>query len=324
MTSGVADARLRIPAPVITVEQDSTVQAIAHLVLDRLGAPTSKLAYGRALRDFLSWYARQPAARFDKATVQRYRAELLDGGLAPSSINQRLCAIRALAQEAADNGLVDPQLAAGVGKVKGVKSAGTRAGNWLTQLQAQALLDAPNADTVKGIRDQALLGVLLGCGLRRSELAALDFVHVQQRDGRWAIVDIVGKGQRVRTVPMPAWTKVLIDRWATTAGVNQGRVFRALRRGNHLTDSYGMSPDAIADVVLAYAAPLELSVAAHDCRRTFAKLALKGGARLEQIQLSLGHQSIQTTQRYLGVELDLQDAPCDHLGLSMPAVVSVM
>lgn len=249
-------------------------------------------------------------------------AKLIDAGLAPSSINQRLCAIRALAQEAADNHLIEDQLASGVGKVKGVKSAGTRAGNWLTQAQAQALLDAPDANTLKGTRDQALLGVLLGCGLRHSELAALDFVHVQQRDGRCAIVDIVGKGQRVRTVPMPAWTKVLLESWATAAGLSQGRVFRALRRGNHLTKSTSMSPDAIADVVLAYAATLNLNVAAHDCRRTFAKLALKGGARLEQIQLSLGHQSIQTTQRYLGVELDLQDAPCDHLGLSMPATGS--
>jgi integrase len=111
---------------------------------------------------------------------------------------------------------------------------------------------------------------------------------------------------------------VLIDRWALLAGLADGRVFRALRRGDHLTNSQGMSPDAIADVVFVHAAPLELDVAAHDCRRTFAKLALKGGARLEQIQLSLGHQSIQTTQRYLGVELDLQDAPCDHLGLRMP------
>jgi integrase len=113
---------------------------------------------------------------------------------------------------------------------------------------------------------------------------------------------------------------VPIDRWTTAAGLNQGRVFRAMRRGNHLTDSRGMSPDAIADVVLAYAALLGLGVGPHDCRRTFAKLALKGGARLEQIQLSLGHQSIQTTQRYLGVELDLQDALRDHLGLRMPNV----
>jgi site-specific recombinase XerD len=253
--------------------------------------------------------------------VQRYRAELASAGLAPSSINQRLCAVRALAQEAADNHLVDPQLASGIGKVKGVKSAGTRTGNWLTQTQAQALLDAPDTATLKGARDQAILGVLLGCGLRRSELAALTFGHLQQRDGRCAIVDIVGKGNRVRTVPMPAWTRVLIDRWALLASLADGCVFRALRRGDHLTASEGMSSDAIADVVFAHAAPLQLDVAAHDCRRTFAKLALKGGARLEQIQLSLGHQSIQTTQRYLGVELDLQDAPCDHLGLRMPRVV---
>jgi integrase len=67
------------------------------------------------------------------------------------------------------------------------------------------------------MRDQAILGVLLGCGRRRSELAALTFGHLQQRDARWAIVDIVGKGNRVRTVPMPAWTKVLIDAWAGAA-----------------------------------------------------------------------------------------------------------
>jgi integrase len=63
--------------------------------------------------------------------------------------------------------------------------------------------------------------------------------------------------------------------------------------------------------------PLGIAVAPHDCRRTFAKLALKGGARLEQIQLSLGHASIRTTERYLGVEQDLTDAPCDRLGLRL-------
>ena len=98
MTSGVADAGLHMPASVLTVEQDNRVEMITRLVLDRLGAATSKLAYSRALRDFLGWYGRPPAARFDKATVQRYRTELMDDGLAPSSINQRLCAIRALAQ----------------------------------------------------------------------------------------------------------------------------------------------------------------------------------------------------------------------------------
>lgn len=58
-------------------------------------------------------------------------------------------------------------------------------------------------------------------------------------------------------------------------------------------------------------------IAAHDLRRTFAKLAHKGGAPVEQIQLTLGHASLKTTERYLGIEQDLIDAPCDRLGLRL-------
>ena len=89
-----------------------------------------------------------------------------------------------MAAEAADNGLLAPEQAVGILRVKGVKSKGIRVGNWLSLPQAQALLGAPDVATVKGLRDRAMLAVLLGCGLRRSEVAALTFVHVQQRDGR--------------------------------------------------------------------------------------------------------------------------------------------
>jgi len=75
----------------------------------------------------------------------------------------------------------------------------------------QALLNAPDITTKKGLRDRAIIAVLLGCGLRRSEVAALTLKHIQQRDGRWCIVDLVGKHGRVRTVPMPTWVKVAID-----------------------------------------------------------------------------------------------------------------
>lgn len=77
-----------------------------------------------------------------------------------------------------------------------------------------------------------------------------------------------------------------------------------------------MTPQAVHDVVIEYGAVLGLEIAAHDLRRTFAKLAHKGGSGLEQIQLSLGHKSLVTTERYLGVEQSLTDAPCDHLGLT--------
>src|ERR1700674_3769864 len=76
-----------------------------------------------------------------------------------------------------------------------------------------------------------------------------------------------------------------------------------------------MSADAIADVVTTYARPLGWGLAPHDLRRTFAKLARNGQAPLEQIQLALGHQNIQTTQRYIGSELDLANAACDRLGI---------
>ena len=87
--------------------------------------------------------------------------------------------------------------------ILGVASKGVRLGNWLSIRQAETLLNTPDATTITGLRDRAILAVLLGCGLRRSEVAALTMGHVQQRDGRWCVVDLVGKHGRVRTIPMP-------------------------------------------------------------------------------------------------------------------------
>jgi site-specific recombinase XerD len=136
-----------------------------------------------------------------------------------------MSAIRKLAAEAADNGLLAPELAAGIARVKSAKSVGIRVGNWLSARQAQTLLNAPDVTAVRGLRDRAILAVLLGCGLRRSEVAALTFAHVQQRDGRWCIVDLVGKHSRVRTTPVPNWVKVAIDAWTAPAGDRGGSRF---------------------------------------------------------------------------------------------------
>ena len=131
--------------------------------------------------------------------------------LGPISINVRITAVRKLAVEAGDNGLLAPELASGIARIKGVKTLGVRVGNWLSLLQVQALLNAPNVRTKKGLRDRAMFATLLGCGPRRSELANLTVKHIQQRDSRWCIVDLVGKHGRVRTVPMSSWVKNAID-----------------------------------------------------------------------------------------------------------------
>jgi site-specific recombinase XerD len=86
-----------------------------------------------------------------------------------------------LAYEAADSGLLSPELAAGIRRVKGAKKLGVRLGNWLTQDEARALWQLPDANTLKGTRDRAILATLLGCGLRRRELADLELIHIQRR-----------------------------------------------------------------------------------------------------------------------------------------------
>jgi integrase len=161
-----------------------------------------------------------------------------------------------------------------------------------------------------------MLSVLIGCGLRREEATNLTFEHIQQRDGRWVIVDIVGKRNRVRSVPMPPWTKVLIDAWANAGGLSGGYVFRPMNKGDKVIGLRTTS-QAIWRVVAKYTRMVGVFAAPHDLRRTFAKLAHRGGSPIDQIQLSLGHTSVQTTERYLGVAQDLVDAPCDHLGLKV-------
>jgi site-specific recombinase XerD len=306
-----------LPAPIPHPPPDS-IERLKALVLDSVNSPESKRAYDRGITDFLTWYKTEaPGTGFTKATVQAHRAHLVALGLAASTINVRMSAIRRLAAEAADNGLMDPNIASGVGRVKGVKREGIRTGNWLTVHQAEELINAPDTSTLKGKRDRALLAVLIGCGLRREETATLSLEHIQQRDARWVIVDMKGKGGRIRTAPMPSWTKAAIDEWTTAAGFAAGRVFRPVNKGDNLAGE-SITAQSIFEAVKKEAAGIGLKeIAPHDLRRTFAKLAHKGRAALEQIQLSLGHASIQTTERYLGVRQDLTDAPCDRLGLKL-------
>jgi site-specific recombinase XerD len=223
--------------------------------------------------------------------------------------------IRTPGVAATDNGLLAPERAAGIQRVKSAKSIGVRAGNWLALKQAQALLNAPDVTTLKGLRDRAIVAVLLGCALRQPAVAALTMAHVQQRDGRWCIVDLYGKHGRVRTVPMPVWVKVAIDAWTVRAGVTGGYVFRPVNRADQVQGEV-LSEKVVWQMLRPYATAAGVpGIAPHDCRRTAAKLCRAAGGELEQIQLLLGHASVQTTERYLGTKQDLVHAPNDGIKL---------
>src|SRR5258705_10003298 len=168
----------------IVVPQAAHWQRLKRLVLDSVSSPITRRVYNLGLDEFFEWFGREPRPGFTKATVSAWRVALEARGLGSISINVRITAVRKLAVEAADNGLLAPELAAGIMRIKGVKSKGVRVGNWLSIRQAQMLLNTPDVSTKKGLRDRAMLAVLLGCGLRRSEVAALTFKHIQQRDNR--------------------------------------------------------------------------------------------------------------------------------------------
>ena len=284
-------------------------------VLNSLRSPESKRGYRHAIDEFIQWYCSEPRLSFSKIVVTRYRIFLEDRQLAAGTINGRLAAVRRLAYEAADAGLLSPELAAGIRRVKGERKLGVRLGNWLTADEARRLWQAPTDDALKGKRDRAILAILLGCGLRRRELADLDFAHLQRREEHWAIVDLVGKGGHIRTVPVPDWVKTAIDLWTVSAGISAGKLFRCVcRAGKYWGD--GVTERVVWHVVKDYAKRLGFAtLAPHDLRRSCAKLCHAGGGELEQIQFLLGHVSVQTTERYLGCKQRIRGAVNDHIGI---------
>ena len=300
----------------IITTSNSQLETIKRLVTDGLTSKHSQVMYAKNLDDFLSWYQDQGAPGLSKAIIQHYKNHLLESNYAPATINQKLVAVRRLAIEAADNNLLDPAMLEGIRRIKGVAMAGVRTGNWITLEQAQVLINTPDITTLKGLRDRAILAVMLNAGLRRSEMAKLTFDHIQQRNARWVIVDLTGKGNRVRSVPIASWAKQALDEWTETAGFSKGHIFRPINKGDRLSGEH-LTSQAIQDVVKEYANKTGLKISAHDTRRTFAQLSYQAGAPLDQVQLSLGHASIQTTERYLGTKQNLSIAPCDMMKLHL-------
>jgi integrase len=235
--------------------------------------------------------------------------------LAPGTINLRLGAVRRLAYEAADCGLLSADLAAGIRRVKGVRNLGIRLGNWLTAEQGHALWQAPDGGRLIGKRDRAILCLLLACGLRRHEVVGLRVDDLQRREEHWAIVDMVGKAGHVRTVPIPDWVRKELHNWLTAAGIDRGKIFRRVSKlGKPMAES--LTAKAVWHIVKDSARRIGVAkLAPHDLRRSCARLCQQAGGELQQIQMLLGHVSIQTTERYLGSRQRIRFAVNDRIGI---------
>lgn len=299
-----------------------TTQNINQLVnraLAGLKSANTKRAYGREIKAFLVWLA-QTEQQLSYEALEHYKDYLMEQDKSDMSINAALVAIRAFIRKCAKFEILTPEQSQIICSVESIKTPGRKTGNWLTKKQAENYLQAPkeskNAASLLAYRDRACLALLIGCGLRRAEAQALTIEHIQMREGRWVIVDIVGKRNKTRSVPMASWCKAIVDQWLEKAGIETGFILRVCSWSNAEQKAFvseaQLSCQGIYRTVRRYG-----HVTPHDLRRSFAKIARKNGAQLEQISLSLGHDSIETTQRYLGTDLDLVNSPSDLLQLEV-------
>jgi integrase/recombinase XerD len=274
-------------------------------------AANTRRAYRQRVTRFLRWVA----GRDDPLPVLLvdYLDAMIAGGLAPRSVQTHLSTIKTCVRKAA---ILYPQLAAGLPQLElaeAPKVRGDTIGNRLSEQERDALLSAPDTSTVKGVRDVAILGLLSECGLRRSEVANLDWRHFAEVDGHRVIRDLAGKHGRNRTIPLTAGVLRAIQAWADRTGLDtspDAPVFVSFTGNGKGRKPSGerLSAAGVAHVARYYAGKIGHSeIAPHDLRRTAAALARKAGASIEQVQALLGHASPQTTSRYIGETLNLDD-----------------
>jgi integrase len=302
--------------------QDSLLeQAVTTFVAGM--APNTQRAYSSRLNAFLNWRDRQPSGSF-VVHLKQYVAYLNEEqGLSPRSVQAHINTIKGMLRTAA---ALEPGLAAGLPQLELVKTPHVRGeiqGKRLTAQQARVLLDAPGKDTIKGIRDSVILGLLLTLGLRRSEICSLTWGHIAEIEGHRVIANLKGKHGRIRTLKLPVWLWRLLNEWGETSGIDMvdpdRRIFVPVTKEGHvLTGRAGLTPHAIYKLINVYTVLTDLPpVRPHDLRRTAALLARRGGATIEQVQLMLGHASPQTTSNYIGETLDLDDNAVDYSPLRL-------
>jgi integrase len=190
---------------------------------------------------------------------------------------------------------------------------GTKAHTWLSQIEVKRLLDTCD-DGIVGQRDRLALGLLVAAGLRRREAAELRFddVMLQPSQGKMrTVLDVRGKGAKDRVVPISDRLANAIDEWTAVVGY-KGRVLRSLGRDRKPGDS--ITPTGLYYLVRRRGEEIgKPNLAPHDLRRTFAQLGYEAGVPVTQISRLLGHASIETTQRYLNLDLDLETTVSDFI-----------
>ncbi len=283
-------------------------QQLAYLIsitLDSIPNPNTKRAYSYHLGKFAK--LRLPLSRLG---VLQYTSQPT---LTISNRQMALAALRKLTRNAESDLFLSPIESRQIETIKSPKST-PKIGHWLTLEGVRQLLSLATPNTLDGSRDGALFALLLGCGLRRNEAVTATWDNYRLVDDRHCLVDLLGKGNKYRTVPIPAWASSRIDSWrkrldyevGDPSVVQDGPILRSLMLDRLRYLRRPLDQNGVYVIIRAYSSILGIKFSPHDLRRTLARLMRQAGAPIEQITLILGHESIRTTERYLGGSLVIE------------------
>lgn len=197
-------------------------------------SPNTQRAYRARISHFAAWCAVNPAGRrLDRESVGLWAQELTVGGQSGMAVNQALSAVKRLSTEAANLGWVSWEQAVQIQSLKSRKYRGIKTGTWLTIDQVREFLRLPDRTTLPGMRDAVVLALLTGCGLRRQEACDLETAQCQwtctPTGPRMLIRNLKGKGNRVRTLTVPAWAAEDIRVWTEAARITDGKLLRSFK-----------------------------------------------------------------------------------------------
>lgn len=274
--------------------------------------PHTRTAYQRQLAAFRSycdgcgWHAPTPAL-LRPTVLEAWLASMRLAGKSPATCKQGKAAICWAARQAKRAGLINATDLADLVEVRVAGGGGVRQGRWLTADDLHRLVRSQRGAGLRPVRDRAILALLAGCALRRAELCDLRLEHLVEQDGApVALVNLTGKGSKVRSVAIPQWARGYVAAWL--------RIYRqqadpgpadplisaidAGGRGSATTEP--LRPASVHRILRQATAAAGLpDLAPHDLRRTAAALMERGGAGLREIRDALGHASVATTERYL-------------------------
>jgi site-specific recombinase XerD len=265
-----------------------TLRPAISKVVDSVKGRVTKSQYANGLTDFTAWLSREPSSEIDQNSVAGYREFLKQQGFAPSTINQRLSAIKKLAIVTAEMSLTPVHSLRQILHVACIRVPANGFDKTLEQGEIEALLNAPDAQSLKGARDKAILALLVGCGLRRHEITSLDFDQLAQRNKHLQLAITNVANGRDRIVEVPTWAATTLFHWLSAANITDGKVFRALHRYGRVS-GISLSQQAVLDVVRAYGRSIGKDVRPNDLRRTCKKMCLSAGAALGEVNELLGY-----------------------------------